>query len=55
MRTREEIVRDFIQIPKVLNLLATDKNKTGLLMNPKLQLEVLLDIRDLLVKLTEKK
>jgi len=50
MRSREEILKDFIQLPKMLSLVTGDKRQVGLYLNPKLQLEVLLDIRDLLEK-----
>lgn len=52
MRKREEILKNFIDLGFANNLMSKDKK--GNLMNPKLQLEVLLDIRDLLLELTKK-
>ena len=52
MRKREEILKNFIDFGWVRNVMSKDKK--GNLENPKLQLEVLLDIRDLLLELTKK-
>lgn len=52
MRKREEILKSYIDLGWANNVMA--KDKIGLLVNPKLHLEVLLDIRDLLLELTKK-
>ncbi len=52
MRKREEIMKEFISLGFANKLMTQDKRAQ--LLNPKLQLEVLLDIRDLLVELTKK-
>jgi len=51
MRTSEEILKSYISLGFVNNLMTTDKK--GHLLNPKLHLEVLLDIRDLLEELVK--
>lgn len=53
MRKREEILKDYIDLGLIGNNLMR-KDQKGLLINPKLQLEVLLDIRDLLIDLNNK-
>lgn len=52
MRTKEEILKEYISAKSGFMMKEQDK---AVLMNPKLQLEVLLDIRDLLQKLVEGK
>lgn len=53
MRTKEEILKSFIDMGGIGGrMMRTDAR--GNLFNPKLQLEVLLDIRELLIELTKK-
>lgn len=51
MRKREDILDKFIDLGFASRLMGNDAR--GALINPKLHLEVLLDIRDLLVQLVE--
>lgn len=53
MRDREEIIKESIKL-KGLSSKMFDKFKTASVVNPQLQIEVLLDIRDLLIELTKK-
>lgn len=50
MRDRQQIEKEFITVGGGFMMKTEDKAKT---LNPKLQLEVLLDIRDLLKQLVE--
>lgn len=53
MRSREEILNESVKL-KGLSSKMFDKFKTASVVNPQLQIEVLLDIRDLLIELTKK-
>ncbi len=54
MRKREEVIKEFIEFTGWKRAAVPNNKEYASLHNPKLQLEVLLDIRELLVELTKK-
>ena len=54
MRTREEVINESVKLKGIFSK-AFDKFKLAPVVNSQLQIEVLLDIRDLLIELNKNK